>query len=145
MTKQKNKDSGSQDSCHHWRQLPLFELPKMPDSMSKMNSNESESLMTQSAKSEKSGHSTSLRRGARPVAIGRREYVALSKKGFPIGESAARAKYTDKEIDMVFQLREEGLPYRQIAKIMDIPRSTCFAICHGLMRAQLVYRWKRRS
>lgn len=70
--------------------------------------------------------------------------VAISALGQPIGESSPNCRYSDAEIEMVIELRESGMPYRKISKKMDIPRSTVFAICHGLIRAKVVDKWVRR-
>ena len=106
---------------------------------------ESESSKKPSKRFTQNTPSSSQRKGGRPVLEGETTYIGVGVNGNPIGEYAARAKYTDHEIGFVFQLREEGYTYRQIAKIMDMPRSTCFAICHGLMRSTVIYNWKRRG
>ena len=146
MTKTKRSSrSVSRTSSRRWRQLSLFEPLNEQETTPGQTSRGSESLTTQSEKSRTDGQSSSQRKGARPLAEGKRQYVGVSVKGIPIGEYAARAKYTDHEVDLVFRFREEGYSYRKIAEILEIPRSTCFAICHGLIRAQVVYRWKRRN
>ena len=68
-----------------------------------------------------------------------RKTKAISATGCPIGQDSARAKYLDSDIDNVLLLRSQGLSYRQIANKMDMPRSTVFAICKGIIRSQVVW------
>lgn len=68
----------------------------------------------------------------------------MSRLGARIGEDAPSAKYTDEEVDRVLAMRAEGMSYREIARIMDIPKSTVWAICRGLLRSAMVDRWVKR-
>lgn len=70
--------------------------------------------------------------------------MAYSKSGRRVGESHANCKYSDHEVDLVLRLHEDGLAYRQIAKAMDMPLSTVYAICTGVIRGILPDRWERR-
>lgn len=69
--------------------------------------------------------------------------VAVSAKGVRIGEDSPRARYTNAEVDQVFMLRREGYSFSKVAEIMDMPKSTVWAICSGLMRATVPARYKR--
>ena len=131
---QKKSRSESADSYRQWRQTSLFE----PHEQHK-------SSTTPLTKSAAGGPNTSSAHAEHRPRLRLTEFVAVSRKGIPIGESSPHARYTDREIGFVFELREQGYPYRQIARIMDMPISTCFAIVHGKMRAQVVDRWKRRK
>ena len=70
--------------------------------------------------------------------------VAVSRLGARIGEDAPGAKYTDDEVDRVLAMRADGMSYREIARIMDIPKSTVWAICRGLLRSTMVDRWVKK-
>lgn len=50
------------------------------------------------------------------------------------GEDHPAARYTDREVDMVRGLREAGWSYGEIARKMDMPRSTVSAISSGRRR-----------
>ena len=69
--------------------------------------------------------------------------IALSSKNRRIGEDHQVAKYSNQEIEQVIQLRYEGFSYTKISKMVDIPRSTCHAICTGKMRAIVPDHWRR--
>ena len=148
-SKDQTPSSASQASCLHWQQLCLFEPQESPESTQGKTSSELEQSIEPSKKCSDDGLSSSKQKqrvGCRPLLPHSSDaWVAVSKKGIPIGESAARAKYTDKEIGFVFSLREEGMSYSEIARLMDMPRSTCHAIISGKMRAQVVDRWKKRK
>lgn len=70
--------------------------------------------------------------------------VAVSLNGIRVGEDSPRAKYTDNEIDSVFRLLDEGYSFADVARMMDMPKSTVWAIAKGLMRATVVDRWEKR-
>jgi hypothetical protein len=71
--------------------------------------------------------------------------VAVSSNGVRIGEDSPVAKYTDAEIDQVFQLRDEGFSFKAIADMLDMPKSTVWAVAAGLMRGRVVDHWERRE
>nr|DAD93954.1 MAG TPA: Protein of unknown function (DUF2481) [Siphoviridae sp. ctRg81]DAI29915.1 MAG TPA: Protein of unknown function (DUF2481) [Caudoviricetes sp.]DAI95942.1 MAG TPA: Protein of unknown function (DUF2481) [Caudoviricetes sp.]DAM98921.1 MAG TPA: Protein of unknown function (DUF2481) [Caudoviricetes sp.]DAP63996.1 MAG TPA: Protein of unknown function (DUF2481) [Caudoviricetes sp.] len=71
--------------------------------------------------------------------------IAVSRLGVPIGEDSPHAKYTDREVDLVLQLRGEAFSYRQIARMMEMPRSTVFAICTGLIRGKIPHAYRRQK
>lgn len=148
-SKEQTQSSEYQDSCRLWPQISSSEPQEQQDSTERKTSSVSEQSTEPSKKCSDDGRSSSRpkqRQGCRPTLPHSSDvWVAISKKGIPIGESAARAKYTDKEIGFVFALREEGKSYSEIARLMDMPRSTCHAIICGKMRAQVVDRWKKRK
>ena len=45
--------------------------------------------------------------------------MLVNERGRRIGESHPRARLTDREIDLIRELCEEGLSYRQIAKTFE--------------------------
>lgn len=75
---------------------------------------------------------------------GRAGMVPLTRDGRRIGEGHQNAKYTDREVDLVRRLRDGGMPYRRIARKMDMPLSTVWAICACEIRAEIPDHWERR-
>ena len=71
--------------------------------------------------------------------------VKVGACGCRIGEDSQVAKYTDAEIEQIFVLRDEGYSYRQIAVMLDMPRSTVWAVAAGLMRGKVVDHWEKRE
>lgn len=74
--------------------------------------------------------------------------VQVNDQGRRIGESHPRGKFTDKEIDMIRELADEGLTYRQIAAKFDEPgraiaRETVKSIVLCRRRGQTPARAKR--
>jgi hypothetical protein len=69
--------------------------------------------------------------------------VAVSAAGIRIGEDSVFVRWTDHEVDQVLALREEGCAIREIARIMDMPKSTVWALCAGIIRGKLPARYKR--
>lgn len=72
----------------------------------------------------------------------RKELIGVSSKGIPVGEDSHLARYTNREVELVLALREEGLSYRDIAKKMEMPPSTVWGLVTGRFRATLVSRYK---
>lgn len=70
--------------------------------------------------------------------------IACNARGNRIGESHKNCRYTDHEVDQVLELREQGLSYSQIARAMDMPKGTVYAICQGTIRAELPDHWEER-
>lgn len=68
--------------------------------------------------------------------------VSIGDSGRPVGESAPNAKYTDAEIDMVFELRNQGYFYREISEMMDMPIRTIRTVLDGSRRSKHVVGWK---
>ena len=74
--------------------------------------------------------------------------VFVNDRGKRIGQDHHRAKLTDADIDLIFELREAGLSYLEIAGKFDdieggISRSTVRDILKGRRRAQLPAATKR--
>ena len=68
--------------------------------------------------------------------------VFVNDQGKRIGQDHHRAKLTDSDIDLIFELRDAGLSYLEIAGKFDdieggISRSTIRDIIKGRRRAQL--------
>lgn len=71
------------------------------------------------------------------------QIVAVGKMNLPIGEDASQAKLLNEDIDRIFELRESGFSYSQIAEKMDIGKTTAWAIVNGLFRDQVPERYRR--
>lgn len=69
--------------------------------------------------------------------------VAVNEKGLRIGKTHPRAKYSDSEIDLVLELRDEGLGYKRIAKKLEMPIRTVRDICNGRRRCQTAARFRQ--
>jgi len=50
------------------------------------------------------------------------------------GQSHPRAKYSDREVELIRQLHDEGLGYQRIAHKMEMPKGTVQDICSGRTR-----------
>lgn len=62
--------------------------------------------------------------------------VAVNERGLRIGEDHQNARYTNGEIEMVLALRDEGKSYGEIAKLLEMPKSTVADIIKGRRRCQ---------
>jgi predicted DNA-binding protein (UPF0251 family) len=69
--------------------------------------------------------------------------IAVNERGLRIGEDHHNARYTDREIEHVLRLRDEGLSYGEICKIMEIPKSTVACICKATRRCQIAAAFKK--
>lgn len=65
-----------------------------------------------------------------------RKTVAVNERGLRIGEDHQNARYTNREVEMVLALRDEGMSYGEIARKMEMPKSTVRDICTGRRRYQ---------
>lgn len=73
------------------------------------------------------------------------EMVPVDDYGNPIGEHHARACYTDREIELVRELWAEGMTKTEIARKMEMPKSTVWAICTDRLRSTTPSNWVRRK
>ena len=62
--------------------------------------------------------------------------VAVNERGLRIGEDHQNARYTNAEIEMVLTLRDEDKSYGEIARLVEMPKSTVRDICIGRRRCQ---------
>ena len=62
--------------------------------------------------------------------------VAVNDAGLRIGEDHQNARYTNGEVEMVLTLRDEGKSYGEIARMVEMPKSTVRDICTGRRRCQ---------
>lgn len=78
-----------------------------------------------------------------------RRFVRVNEHGRRIGEDHHRAKLSDADVDLILELRDEGLSYAAIAHKMDhvpsgIAKSTVRDICAGRIRGQVGMRVIKR-
>lgn len=76
-------------------------------------------------------------------------YLGVNDLGYAIGESHARAKLTDSDIEMILWLHEQGLGYAGIAAKFDdgvsVSKGHVRDICKGRRRGQVATDWKLRE
>jgi len=66
----------------------------------------------------------------------RKSQKTTNGKGYPVGESHQRSRWSDHEVELVLALHESGMPSRQIAAKLDIPRRTVRDYLAGKCRCQ---------
>lgn len=64
--------------------------------------------------------------------------IQRNSKGYRVGQCHHRAKLTDMDIAMIFELRMKGLSIVSIAKKMDCGCTTVYKILNGQMRNQAI-------
>ena len=69
--------------------------------------------------------------------------VQIGEYGRRVGESHGRARLSDHEIDLVRQLKEEGMPAGEIAEKMEISRRYVYKLVNYERRASIVAEWRR--
>lgn len=70
---------------------------------------------------------------------------AVNDRGHVVGESHPRAVLSDHDVDLVLQLRDEGLSLGRIAKAMEVSKGCVQHVCSGKTRSHVVARWVRVS
>ena len=70
-------------------------------------------------------------------------FVAVNERGLRIGDSHHNARYSDREIQHILEMRDEGKSYGFISTVMDIPKSTVACICKATRRCQIAAAWKK--
>ena len=71
-----------------------------------------------------------------------RRIVAIGESGHRIGEDHPNAKLSNREVDLVLELREAGWSYRRISLKMEISKTHVRYICLGRLRAQTPAKWR---
>lgn len=79
------------------------------------------------------------------VSLDSSELIPVDEYGNGIGEHHARARYTDREIELVLELWRDGMTKTEIAKKMEMPKSTVWAICTYRLRSTTPTTWVRRT
>jgi DNA-binding NarL/FixJ family response regulator len=65
--------------------------------------------------------------------------IAVNEHGRPIGEDHPRAKLTNREVDLLHRLADEGLRYLDIARMLEVSLDTVKKIRCGARRSQSVF------
>jgi Mor family transcriptional regulator len=71
-----------------------------------------------------------------------KKLVAVNERGYRIGEDHPCAVLTDRDIELLFQLHEEGWGYRRLAAKFDCSKSLVRRILKGEVRGQHPTRFK---
>ncbi len=71
------------------------------------------------------------------------QYVHIGEYGKRVGETHGRAKLSDHEIDLVRQLKEEGMPAPEIAEKMEISKRYVYKLVNFERRASVVAEFRR--
>lgn len=73
--------------------------------------------------------------------LAKKRLVALNDRGCRIGETHPRAKLSDHDVDLVFELRDSGMTLAAIAEKLDVTKGTVWKIITGRRRGQTAARW----
>lgn len=73
----------------------------------------------------------------------RYKLVGFNEKGSRVGETHHRARLTDHDVDLIRDLRDEGLTYQEIADKFEVSKSTVRDIVKCRRRWQRPEKWKR--
>jgi len=66
--------------------------------------------------------------------------IKFGKHGDRVGDSNPRAKYSDAEVEVMRQLREEGMPVREIAEKFECTKGYVSKVCNYQIRISLIMR-----
>ena len=69
--------------------------------------------------------------------------VAIGENNRRIGEDHPRAKMTNRDIELLLELRDEGWSYGQLARKFETTKSYVGEICRGRKRCQYPVRFKK--
>lgn len=64
--------------------------------------------------------------------------IKRNSKGYRIGQSHHRAKLSDADVALIFELRKQGLYQREIAEKMECGQTTVKKILSGKIRNQAI-------
>lgn len=64
--------------------------------------------------------------------------LQYNDRGYRIGQSHHKARLTDRDVELIFELREQGMTIVSIAERMECGRTTVWKILHGEIRSQPV-------
>jgi len=71
------------------------------------------------------------------------QMIQIGEYGKRVGESHGRAKLSDHEIDLVRQLKEEGMPATEIAEKFEVGRRYVYKVVNFERRASIVAQYRR--
>lgn len=69
--------------------------------------------------------------------------VGVNARGFRIGQWNQQAKFSDRTVEQIRQLRDDGLTFPSIAEKMEMSIHTVKSICWHRRRAEVVVRFKK--
>jgi len=69
--------------------------------------------------------------------------VGINERGIKVGQDHHRAKYSDRTVELVRRLKDQGMTYLQIAAKMEMPYWTVSRICRHERRAEQPARFKK--
>jgi DNA invertase Pin-like site-specific DNA recombinase len=69
--------------------------------------------------------------------------VGVNEKGLRVGEDHPRAKITNRDVELIRRLHEEGMPYRELAQKFEISRMQAWRICSYRERAQSAVKFRK--
>lgn len=69
--------------------------------------------------------------------------VGINERGLRIGEDHQRAKLTDRDIELFWQLREQGLGCKRLAAKLDISHQHAKRLLKGTQRSQRAVNFKK--
>lgn len=73
------------------------------------------------------------------------QLIQIGEYGKRVGETHGRAKLGDHEIDLVHQLKEEGMSSTEIADKMEISRRYVYNLANFERRASIVAQYRRMA
>lgn len=62
--------------------------------------------------------------------------IAVNAKGHRLGEDHPNARLTNEEVDLLLEMRADGLSYGKLAKVFEVSKSTVQDIVQGRYRSQ---------
>lgn len=68
--------------------------------------------------------------------------VAVNAKGYRLGEDHQHAKLTNREVDQLLELHEQGWGYKRLARVFEVSKATVRRICSGARRCQTPTDWR---
>ena len=69
--------------------------------------------------------------------------VGVNERGYRVGQWNQYCKYSDRVVELLRQLRDQGMTYRAISDKMEMPYWTVFRICRHERRAEQPARFKK--
>lgn len=74
---------------------------------------------------------------------GNSRLVAVNEKGNLIGEDHPMAVLSDREVQLLLELRMEGFSYNWLAGKFEVSKSCVQKICNGTHRAGIAHAYRR--
>lgn len=68
--------------------------------------------------------------------------VGVNERGLRVGQDHHRAKLTDRDVELIRQLHEDGMSYRVIAEKFEVSKMLVCYVCTYRRRATVPTRFK---